>query len=150
MLILIHYITNYVTKSNCSQYQRVIAIAIMKKTFKNYDKNPIFTFANYIPILDKFLLKAFNQYTHNREINKPLVACFLLDLLDRYFSKVVFKIINITLWKTKFPLILSRQNFNQSNNIVYVNNAKVSLYLIYKYYVHFSLEFEKVSIYKYF
>lgn len=37
-----------------------MAITIMRKAFKNQDKNSTPTFANYIPILDKFVLKTFN------------------------------------------------------------------------------------------
>lgn len=59
-LALIDYITNYATKGNGSQYQRVMAMAIMRKAFENYDKNLTSTSANYISMLDKFALKAFN------------------------------------------------------------------------------------------
>lgn len=34
--------------------------AMVKKTFNNYNKASIFTFANYTPMLNKFVLKAFN------------------------------------------------------------------------------------------
>lgn len=60
MLALIHYITNYATKGDCSQYQRVMAVIIVRKAFEDHDKNPTFTSANYTPILDKFVFKAFN------------------------------------------------------------------------------------------
>ena len=60
-LAFIHYITNYAIKSDCNQYQRVIAVAIVRKAFDNYDKDLTTISANYAPTLDKFALKAFNQ-----------------------------------------------------------------------------------------
>lgn len=59
-LALIHYITNYATKGDSSQYQRVMAAAIVRKAFKDHDKDPTSTPGNYTPTLDKFALKAFN------------------------------------------------------------------------------------------
>lgn len=150
MLTLIHYITNYGKKSNYNQYQRVMAPAMVRKAFKDNDKNPTLTFTNYTPILDKFALKACNQLSHNHEVNGLLVASYLLDLLDHYFLKAIIKSIKINLLKIKFPLIMSNQNFNQSNNIISINNNKVKLCLIYKYYAYCGLTFKKISIYEYF
>lgn len=88
--------------------------------------------------------------SHNREVSGPLVASFLLDLLDHYSPKAVVKTINITLLKSKFLLILSGQNFNQSNDIVCVNGAKVRPCSMYEHYAHRGLLFENISIYEYF
>lgn len=74
---------------------------------KNYDKNIIFTFTNYILILNIFILKLLNQLSHNKKVNRLLITNFLFDLLDHYFLNIIIKIINITLLKTKFLLILS-------------------------------------------
>lgn len=38
-LALIHYIIKYATKGDCSQYQRVMAAAIVKKAFDDHDKD---------------------------------------------------------------------------------------------------------------
>ena len=38
-LALIYYITNYATKGDCSQYQRVMVVAIVRKVFDNHDNN---------------------------------------------------------------------------------------------------------------
>ena len=86
-MALIHYITNYATKGDCSQYQRVMASAMVKKGFDNHDKDSTFTPANYTPTLDKFALKAFNQLSHDWEISGLLIASYLLNLLDHYFQK---------------------------------------------------------------
>lgn len=88
-------------------------------------KNSIPTSANYILTLDKFALKMFNRLFHNRKVCRPLVASYLFDLLEHYFLKVIVKSINIKFLKKKFPLILSGQNFNQSNNIICVNGDKI-------------------------
>ena len=60
VLALIYYITNYATKGDCSQYSRVMAAAIVRKTFDNHDNNITTSPSNYIPIFDKFALKAFD------------------------------------------------------------------------------------------
>lgn len=52
--------TNYAIKDDCSQYQRVIAAAIVRKTFDNYNNNLMTDSSNYISTLNKFALKAFN------------------------------------------------------------------------------------------
>lgn len=59
-LELIYCIINYATKGDYSQYQRVIAAAIVKKTFDDYNKDLTSTLANYKPTLDNFALKSFN------------------------------------------------------------------------------------------
>ena len=84
-----------------------MTIIIIKKMVKNYDKNIIFTFTNYILILNIFILKLLNQLSHNKKVNRLLITNFLFDLLDHYFLNIIIKIINITLLKTKFLLILS-------------------------------------------
>ena len=58
VLAFIHYITNYATKANCSQYQRVMATVMVRKTFENLD---IKSGPDNIPLrLNKFVLNAFN------------------------------------------------------------------------------------------
>lgn len=37
-----------------------MAVAMVKKAFEDYNKNPITNSTNYTPTLDKFELKAFN------------------------------------------------------------------------------------------
>lgn len=59
-LVFIHYITNYATNSNCSQYQQVIVVMMVRKAFGNYDKVTTSIPPVYISILDKFALIIFN------------------------------------------------------------------------------------------
>ena len=68
-----------------------MAAAMVRKIFKDHDKNPTSTSANYIPMLDKFTLKAINWLSYNHEVSGPLVASYLLDLLDHYFPKAIVK-----------------------------------------------------------
>ena len=144
-----HYITNYVTGGNCSQYQRVMAVAIVRKAFDNHDKDLTSTSVNYILTLDKFTLKAFNQLSHNWEISGPLVASYLLHLPDHYSQMKNLKMINIALLQAKFLLILNSQNFNQSNNIMQVDGSKVWPCSIYEHYAYRGFAFNEISIYKY-
>ncbi len=111
-LALIHYITNYATKGDCCQYQRVMVAAIVRKAFDDHDNNITTGPSNYTPTLDKFALKAFNRLSHDREISRPLVASYLLNLSDHYSPKAIMKTINIALLQAKFSLILNGQNFN--------------------------------------
>ncbi len=148
-LAFIYYIINYAIKGNCSQYQRVMAAAIVRKAFDNYDNNITTGSSNYTLTLDKFTLKAFNQLSHDREINGPLVASYWLNLPNHYFLKVIVKTINIALLQAKFLLILNSQNFNQSDDIVCIDSTKIRLYSIYKHYAYRDSAFDRISIYKY-
>ena len=78
-----------------------------------------------MPTLDKFLLKAFNRLSYNREVSRLLVAGFLLDLPDHYTPNAPIKLINLFVLKTKFPLLISRQNFINTDDIACVNGGKV-------------------------
>lgn len=64
-MALIYYITHYITKSDCGQYQRIMAAVMVKKAFDNHDNNLITNPFNYIPTFDKFTLKIFNQLFYN-------------------------------------------------------------------------------------
>lgn len=135
--------TNYATKDDCSQYQKIMAMTLVRKAFEDHDKNSILDSANYTPMLDKFALKAFNQLSYDHEVSGPLVASYLLDLPNHYSSQVIVKSININLLKIKFPIILNGQNFNQSDDIVYVNGDKVRPCSIHKHYAYCGSTFEK-------
>ena len=148
VLAFIHYITNYATKGDCSQYQRVIAAAIVRKTFDNHDNNITTGSSNYTPTFDKFALKAFNQLFHDRKISGLLVASYLLNLPDYYSPKAIGKTINITLLQAKFLLILNGKSFNQSDNIVRIDGTKIQPCSIYEHYAHRGSAFDRISIYK--
>ncbi len=75
-----------------------MAAAIVRKAFDYHDNNITTGFSNYIPTLDKFAWKVFNQLSHDWEISRPLVASHLLNLPDHYSAKVIIKIINIALF----------------------------------------------------
>ena len=75
---------------------------------------------------------------------------FLLDLLDHYTSNILVKSINISLLKTKFLLLISRQNFNTTNNIAHINGGKVQPYSIFKHYHHKDLCFLQLFLYEYY
>ncbi len=112
MLVFIHYFTNVATKNDCSKYQKVIAVIIMRKAFDNHNKDLTNNLINYTSSLDKFALKAFISLFHNWEISGLLVASYLLDLLDHYSPKANIKTINIFPLQAKFSLILNSQRFN--------------------------------------
>ena len=107
-IAFIYHITNYASKGDYSQYHRIIAVVIVKKTFKDQDK-PDLGPPSYIQNLNKFLLKAFNRLSHNREVSGPLVVGFLVNLPDYYTPDVLIKSINIFVLKNKFQLLIFGQ-----------------------------------------
>lgn len=94
-------------------------MARVKKTFEDIDIR--FGLDNATSSLDKFALKAFNQLFYDRKVSRSLVDSFLLGLPDHYSPTLVEKTIYIELLKTKFELMPSSQDFNQSDDIVRVN-----------------------------
>ena len=148
-LALIYYIIKYATKGDYSQYQKIMITAIIKKTFENQNK-PGLRLLFYTPILDTFSLKAFNKLLHDYEVSKPLIARFLWDLPNHYTPNALVKLINISMLKTKFPLLISGQNFNILESIAYVNSIKMQSYSIFEHYHHKSLCFMQLSLYKYY
>ena len=135
-MVLIHYIINYTKKSDCSQYQRVLAAARVKKAFDDYDNNITTNPSNYTLILDKFTLKTFNQLSYDRKISGLLVASYLLNLINYYSPKAIVKTINIALLQVKFLLILNDKSFNKSINIVHIDGIKIRSCSIYEHYAH--------------
>ncbi len=79
----------------------------------------------------------------------PLVVSYLLNLPDHYSLKAIVKTINIALLQAKFLLILNSQNFNQSDDIVHVDDTKIRPCSMYEYYAHRGSAFDRISIYKY-
>ena len=126
-----------------------MAAAIVRKAFNNHDNNITTCPSNYTPTLDKFALKVFNQLFHDQEINRPLVASYLLNLLDHYSLKAIVKNINIALFQTKFLLILNGKNFNQLDEIICVDGTKIRPCSIYEHYTYRGSIFDRISIYKY-
>lgn len=139
-LVLIYYITNYAIKKDYSQYQRIIATVIIKKIFKNQKKNS-FRLSFYSLNIDKFLLKIFNRLSYNYKISKVVIARFLLNIPDYYTLNVLIKSINISILKAKFLLLISKQNFNTTNNVTYINSSKIRLYFMFKHYFYKGLCF---------
>ncbi len=66
--ILVHYITNYVTKADCSQYQRIMKAAFVRKTYKDTINQRIEDDSTGVvqrAKIDKFALHAFNRLTYD-------------------------------------------------------------------------------------
>lgn len=80
-------------------------------------------------------------------MNKLFLTNFLICLLDYNFLTLVVKIISIILLKTKLELLLNSQDFNLLDNILDINNKKIKLYLIYKYYIHYIFTFQELDIF---
>lgn len=125
-----------------------MAAAIVRKAFKYQEKSGL-RLLFYIPTLDKFSLKVFNKLSHNREVSGPLVAGFLLDLPDHFTPNASVKSINLSIFKTKFPLLIFRQKFNTNNDVACFNSCKVRTYFMFEYYQHKSLCFLQISLYEY-
>lgn len=53
--------------------------------------------------------------------------------------------------KAKFPLLISRQNFNTTNNnVICVNGGKIRFYSIFEHYSYTGLYFLQLFLYKYY
>ena len=100
-----------------------MTINIVKKMFKNRKSRQIFG-KNILHIL------------YNHKVSKPFVVRFLLDLSNYCIFNNFVKEINISILKTKNLLLISIKNLKNTNNVAYINNCKVQLYLIFDYYSH--------------
>lgn len=149
-LALIHYITNYATKGDCSQHQRVMAAAMVRKAFDDHENQLGDGPGMYTPSLDKFALKAFNRLSHDREVSGSLVASFLLDLPDHYTPKTSLKSINLSTLRAKFPLFLEGSDFSCTDDIVRVDGSKAKPYSMLEYYMHRGPAFRHICLYEYY
>ena len=86
-------------------------VTITRKAFDNHDNNITTSPSNYTSTLDQFVVKASNWLFHDRKISRPLVASYLLNLLNHYFPKAIVKTINIALLQAKFSLLLNGKSF---------------------------------------
>lgn len=100
----------------------------------------------YSTNLDKFLLKVFNKFLHNYKVSKLMMTRFLLGLSNLYIPNALIKKINIFILKAKFLLLIFGLYYNTTNDVVYINNRKVRLYLIFRYYSHKDLCFLQVFL----
>lgn len=97
-----------------------MAVAIVRKVFEDLNNRSQTT--NNQQRMDKFALKAFNCLSHNWKVGDPLIASFLLGFPNHYSATAPVKTINIAILKIKFQLIVSSQDFNQSDDIVRVDD----------------------------
>ncbi len=111
-LALIYYITNYTTKGDISQYQRIMGAAFVKNTYdESQSPSNTTTLDTNIGLPEKFALRAFNRLAYDREISGPLVASLLLGLLEYYTMPCDVRSINIGLLRSRFSEIaLGRYN----------------------------------------
>ena len=79
-----------------------------------------------------------------------MVTGFLLNLPDHHTLDAPIKSINISVFKDKFPLLISGQNFNTTNDIARINSGKILPYFIFEHYSHRGLCFLKLSLYEYY
>ncbi len=84
-LAIIHYITNDVTKSNYSQYERIMSTAIVRKVYEDAQAKVIATITpvGYV-YFDKFALQTFDRLVYKREVSRSLAVSCLLGFQDHY------------------------------------------------------------------
>ncbi len=95
-LALIYYNTNYGTKRDASQYQKIMGAAFVKNAYDESQtpSNTTSTDTN-VGLPDKFALRAFNKLAYDREISGPLVASPLVGLPKHYTIPCDVRSINI-------------------------------------------------------
>ncbi len=110
-LVIIHYITNYATKGNCSQYQHIMSAVIVWKVYKDAQAKVT---ATTTPVryadLDKFALRTFNRLAYAREVSGPLVASCLLGFSDHYSHNIKLQHINLNLICRYFTSIIFHES----------------------------------------
>lgn len=97
--------TNYATKGDCSQYQRVMSAAFVRKAYEEaVDKRLVNAPTGAVRVLDidKFALRAFNRLAYDREISGPLIANTLLDLPEFYTPHKTIRRVNLQALRRKF------------------------------------------------
>ncbi len=102
-LALIYYITNYATKGDASQYQRMMGAAFVKSTYD--ESQPLSNTTSpdtNVSLPDKFALRVFNKLAYDREISGLLVASLLLVLSEHYTMSYDIRSINIGLLHSRF------------------------------------------------
>ena len=88
-LAIIYYITNYAIKGNCSQYQRIMSAAIIRKAYEDAQAKTItITTPVRYADFDKFTLQAFNKLAYEQEISGSLVASCLLNRPNHYSHNI--------------------------------------------------------------
>ncbi len=93
-LVIIHYITNYATKGDCSQYKHIMSAAIVRKPYEDAQAKAT---ATITPVryadLDRFALQTFNRLAYEREVSRPLVASCLLTAAyqSKPYSSLFYK-----------------------------------------------------------
>ena len=108
-LVLVRYITNYATKSDCSQYQRVMGAAFVQKAYEEAaDQRMAHAPAGTIRVMDidKFALRALNCLAYDREISGPLVANTLLGLSEYYSPERTIKRVNLRALCRRFSKVI--------------------------------------------
>ena len=97
------------TKDNCSQYQRIMSVAIVQKTYENAQSKAT-AIGSLLPVryadLDKFVLWTFNKLVYKREVSEPLAASCLLDLPNHYSHDISLRRINLNLLRFYFISII--------------------------------------------
>ena len=112
-LALIRYITNYATKGDCSQYQRVIGAAIVQKSLEQkaaaIANREVLSLAQNMD--QKFSLKAYNWLAYNKEISGPFAASTLLGLPEFYTPNRQIQKLNLYALRSRLAKLL-RPNLN--------------------------------------
>lgn len=108
-LALVRYITNYTTKGDCSQYQRMMGAAFVRRAYEEgADQRMANTGVGAVRVLDidKFALRAFNRLAYDHEISGPLVKNTLLELPEYYTPDRIIRRVNLRALRCRFKKII--------------------------------------------
>ena len=105
----VKHIINYVIEKNCNQYQRIMKFAFICKTGIDVVKNSNneSNSNNFVLIanIEKFVLRTYNRFIHNREINDFFIANYLKKLSKYYIYFLKMKRISLNLFRRIFAFI---------------------------------------------
>ncbi len=110
-LALVCYITNYATKGDYSQYQRMMSTTFIQnahnKAMLQYDIQDQIDWPRNMEV-DKFVLGIFNRFAHDCKISGPLAINTLLVFPEYYTAEKSLKKVNLkNLW-SYFPKLFSK------------------------------------------
>jgi len=154
-LAAVYYMTNYATKYDVSQYQLILAAAILKRAIEDA-RSAAVPSETQLRIrsqdMDKFALRAFNRLACDREISGPQAASCLLGLPDYYTLPTKIRRLNLCRLRYRFEhIVMGRSGaFWAGDEQAKVTSAKKAPPNFFDHYYWRGPSFISFCVYEYF
>ena len=147
------YIINYAIKKNCNQYQKIMKFAFICKTRINVvnNFNNESNSNNFVRIADieKFGLRIYNWFAHDREINNFFIANCLRKLSKDYIFCKKMKNFFLNVCRRIFTFIWFLNFVDTSNELIRFKKFKSLFEIMYNHYRWKRLFLNKYLLYDY-